>query len=159
MLLYHFAINANVCAICTCTVNKVNLNLLCGQEVWSEPWWGGGGGGARMVPENGQTTKTKKIFYMLFWLENLSTLLQIYIPMQFLFSKRGVCFYWVACFYWDIYGRYHHHGGGGHFDDMLVPMFLMGKKISSFSRNVCEKIYPFSRNFDKKYTLLTEKST
>ena len=44
--------------ICTCTVNKVNLNLLCGQEVWSEPWMGGGGG--RMVPANGQTTKTKK---------------------------------------------------------------------------------------------------
>ena len=75
---------------------SLNLNLLCGQEVWSEP-----STGARMVPENGQTTKTKKIFYMLFWLESLSILLQIY---TFLFSKRGVCFYWVARFYWDIYG-------------------------------------------------------
>ena len=28
--------------------------------------------GARMVPANGRTTKTKKIFYMSFWLERLS---------------------------------------------------------------------------------------
>ena len=64
--------------------------------------------GARMVPENGQTTKTKTIFYMSFWLERLSILLQIYIYIcvQFLFSKRGACFYWVPCFYWDIYGIY-----------------------------------------------------
>ena len=34
--------------------------------------------GARMVPANGQATKTKKIFYMSFWLERLSILLQIY---------------------------------------------------------------------------------
>ena len=57
VLLYHFVINANVCTICTYTVDKVNLNLLCGQEVWSEP-----STGARMVPANGQTTKNKKSF-------------------------------------------------------------------------------------------------
>ena len=34
--------------------------------------------GAKMVAVNGQTTKTKKIFYMSFWLERLSILLQIY---------------------------------------------------------------------------------
>ena len=60
--------------------------------------------GARMVPANGQTTKTKKIFYMSFWLERLSILLQIYTSACNLFSKRGACFYWVPCFYWDIYG-------------------------------------------------------
>ena len=37
--------------------------------------------GARMVPANGQTTKTKKIFYMSFWLERLSI---------FVFEKGGV---------------------------------------------------------------------
>ena len=70
--------------------------------------------GARMVPANGQTTKTKKIFYMSFWLERLSILLQIYtFALQFLFSKRGACFYWVPCFYWDIYGNHTRGGGGG----------------------------------------------
>ena len=33
--------------------------------------------GERMVPANGQTTKTTKIFYVSFWLERLSILLQI----------------------------------------------------------------------------------
>ena len=104
VLLYHFAINANVCTICNYTVNKVNLNLLCGQEVWSEPWTVGGGG-SRMVPANGQTTKTKKSFICCFgWKAFPSYYKYIYIRVQFLFSKRGVCFYWVACFYWDIYG-------------------------------------------------------
>ena len=42
--------------------------------------------GARMVPANGQTTKTTKI--LLFWLERLSILLQIYIRVQFLFSTK-----------------------------------------------------------------------
>ena len=61
--------------------------------------------GARMVPANGQTTKTKKIFYMSFWLESLSILLQIYTFACNFYSRKGggVCFYWVACFYWDIY--------------------------------------------------------
>ena len=46
--------------------------------------------GARMVPANGQTTKTKKKLYMSFWLERLSILFtNIYICVQFLFSKRG----------------------------------------------------------------------
>ena len=82
-------------------MHRCELNyFLCGQEVWSEPSMG-----ARMVPANGQTTKTKQIFYMSFWLERLSILFtNIYIRVQFLFSKRGACFYWVPCFYWDIYG-------------------------------------------------------
>ena len=47
--------------------------------------------GARMVPANGQTTKTKKIFYMLFWLERLSILLQIYtFACNFCSRKGGV---------------------------------------------------------------------
>ena len=50
--------------------------------------------GARMVPANGQTTKTKKIFYMSFWLERLSILLQIqmYIHSRaiFVLEKGGV---------------------------------------------------------------------
>ena len=79
------------------------MYFLCGQEVWSEPSMG-----ARMVPANGQTTKTKKIFgYMSFWLERLHLITNIYICVQFLFSKRGACFYWVPCFYWDIYGILH----------------------------------------------------
>ena len=88
VLLYHFAINANVCTmyVCTYMVNKVNLNLLRGQEGWSEP-----STGARMVPANGQTTKTKKIFYMLFWLESLSILLQIYTFTCKLCSRKGGC--------------------------------------------------------------------
>ena len=48
----YFAINANVCTICTYTVNKVNLNLLRGQEVWCDP-----STGASMVPANGQKLK------------------------------------------------------------------------------------------------------
>ena len=84
VLLYHFAINANVCAICTYTVNRVNLNLLYGQEVWSEPSMG-----ARMVPANGKTTKTKQIFYMSFWLESISILLQIYTFTCNFCSRKG----------------------------------------------------------------------
>ena len=61
--------------------------------------------GARMVPANGQTTKTKKKIYMSFWLERLSILLQIYtFACNFCSRKGGACFYWVPCFYWDIYG-------------------------------------------------------
>ena len=66
------------------TVNKMNLNLLCGQEVWSEP-----STGARIVPANGQTTKTKKIFYMSSWLESLSILLQIHSHAIFVLEKKG----------------------------------------------------------------------
>ena len=47
------------------------------------------GGGPRMVPENGQTTKTKKIFYMLFWLVRLSILLQIYTFACNFCSRKG----------------------------------------------------------------------
>ena len=47
--------------------------------------------GARMVPANGQTTKTKQIFYMSFWLERLSILLQIYtFAAIFVLEKGGV---------------------------------------------------------------------
>ena len=45
--------------------------------------------GARMVPANGQTTKTKKIFYMSFWLERLSILLQIYTFACNFCSRKG----------------------------------------------------------------------
>ena len=45
--------------------------------------------GARMVPANGQTTKTKKIFYMSFWLERLSILLQIYTFVCNFCSRKG----------------------------------------------------------------------
>ena len=45
--------------------------------------------GARMVPANGQTTKTKKIFYMSFWLEKLSILLQIYTFARNFCSRKG----------------------------------------------------------------------
>ena len=45
--------------------------------------------GARMVPANGQTTKTKKIFYMSFWLERLSILLQIYTFTCSFCSRKG----------------------------------------------------------------------
>ena len=45
--------------------------------------------GARMVPANGQTTKTKKIFYMSFWLERLSILLQIYTFTFNFCSQKG----------------------------------------------------------------------
>ena len=74
--------------ICTYTVNKVNLNLnlLCGQDVWSEP-----STGARMVPANGQATKAKQIFYMSFWLESLSILLQIYTFACNFCSRKGGC--------------------------------------------------------------------
>ena len=47
--------------------------------------------GARMVPANGQTTKTTKIFYMSFWLERLSILLQIYTFMCNFCSQKGGC--------------------------------------------------------------------
>ena len=49
--------------------------------------------GARMVPANGQTTKTKKIFYMLFCLERLSILLQIHVYTfaRNFCSRKGVC--------------------------------------------------------------------
>ena len=93
VLLYHFVINANVCTKCTYTVNKVNLNLLCGQEDLSEP-----STGARMAPANGQTTKTKKFFYIVLVAKSFHLITNIYIHVQFFFSKRGVCFYW------DIYG-------------------------------------------------------
>ena len=42
--------------------------------------------GARMVPANGQTTK---IFYMSFWLERLSILLQIYTFACNFCSRKG----------------------------------------------------------------------
>ena len=45
--------------------------------------------GARMVPANGQTTKTKKIFYMSFWLERISILLQIYTFACNFCSRKG----------------------------------------------------------------------
>ena len=45
--------------------------------------------GARMVPANGQTTKTKKILYMSFWLERLSILLQIYTFACNFCSRKG----------------------------------------------------------------------
>ena len=60
------------------------IYFLCGQEVWSEPSMG-----ARMVPANGQTTKTTKIFYMSFWLERLSILLQIYTFACNFCSRKG----------------------------------------------------------------------
>ena len=48
--------------------------------------------GARMVPANGQTTKTKKIFYMSFWLERLSILFYKYIHSGaiFVLEKGGM---------------------------------------------------------------------
>ena len=74
--------------ICTYTMIRlikwIWIYLLCGQEVWSEPSMG-----ARMVPANGQTTNTKKIFYMLFWLERLSILLQIYTFACNFCSRKG----------------------------------------------------------------------
>ena len=71
--------------ICIYMVNKVNLNLLCGQEVWSEP-----STGARMVPANGQTTKTKKnLLYVVLVGKPFHLITNIYIHVQFLFSKRG----------------------------------------------------------------------
>ena len=45
--------------------------------------------GARMVPANGQTTKTKKKMYMSFWLERLSILLQIYTFACNFCSRKG----------------------------------------------------------------------
>ena len=63
--------------------------------------------GARMVPANGQTTKTKKILlYVVLAGKTFHLITNIYIRVQFLFSKRGACFYWVPCFYWDIYGMF-----------------------------------------------------
>ena len=47
--------------------------------------------GARMMPANGQTTKTTKIFYMSFWLERLSILLQIYTFSCNFCSRKGGC--------------------------------------------------------------------
>ena len=48
--------------------------------------------GARMVPANGQTTKTKKKIYMSFWLERLSILFYKYIHSRaiFVLEKGGV---------------------------------------------------------------------
>ena len=64
--------------------------------------------GARMVPANGQTTKTKKnLLYVILVGKTFHLITNIYIRVQFLFSKRGACFYWVPCFYWDIYGILH----------------------------------------------------
>ena len=98
--------------ICTYAVNEVNLNLFV---VWPrsfEPLMG-----ARMVPANGhwwvqewcqqmdKLQKLKKYFICPFgWKDFPSYFTNIYICVQFLFSKRGACFYWVPCFYWDIYG-------------------------------------------------------
>ena len=63
--------------------------------------------GARMVPANGQTTKNKKnLLYVVLVGKTFHLITNIYIRVQFLFSKRGACFYWVPCFYWDIYGIY-----------------------------------------------------
>ena len=47
--------------------------------------------GARMVPANGQTTKTKKIFYMSFWLERISIYYKyIHLRAIFVLEKGGV---------------------------------------------------------------------
>ena len=65
--------------------------------------------GARMVPENGQTTKTKKSFVCRFGWKDFPSYYKYIHSRAILFSKRGgggACFYWVACFYWDIYGRW-----------------------------------------------------
>ena len=45
--------------------------------------------GARIVPANGQTTKTKKKIYTSFWLERLSILLQIYTFACNFCSRKG----------------------------------------------------------------------
>ena len=50
--------------------------------------------------------KLKKSFiYVVLVGKPFNLITNIYIRVQFLFSKRGVCFYWVARLYWDIYGR------------------------------------------------------
>ena len=50
--------------------------------------------GARMVPANGQTTKTKKnLLYVVLVGKTFHLITNIYICVQFLFSKRGASFY------------------------------------------------------------------
>ena len=69
--------------------------------------------GARMVPANGQTTKTQKIFYMSFgWKGFPSYYKYIHSRAIFVLEKGvcGACFYWLVCFYCDIYIRYVQQG-------------------------------------------------
>ena len=69
------------------TVNKVNLNfnLLCGQEVWSEPWTGGGG-------KNGASkwTNYKNLVYVVLVGKPFHLIANIYIRVQFFSRKGGV---------------------------------------------------------------------
>ena len=84
--------------ICTYTVNEVNLNLFL---VWprSLEWTVDG-------CKNGASkwTNYKNLLYVVLVGKTFHLITNIYIRVQFLFSKRGACFYWVPCFYWDIYG-------------------------------------------------------
>ena len=48
--------------------------------------------------------KLKNNLYVVLVGKTFHLITNIYIRVQFLFSKRGACFYWVPCFYWDIYG-------------------------------------------------------
>ena len=87
--------------ICTYTVNEVNLNLFL---VWprSLEWTVDG-------CKNGASKWTnykneKNLLYVVLVGKIFHLITNIYIRVQFLFSKRGACFYWVPCFYWDIYG-------------------------------------------------------
>ena len=64
--------------------------------------WVGGGG------KNGANKWTNyKNYKIILYAFCFHLITDIYIRVQFLFLKRGVCFYWVACFYWDIYGMHY----------------------------------------------------
>ena len=51
-----------------------------------------------------QTDGQTNLLYVVLVGKTFHLITNIYIRVQFLFSKRGACFYWVPCFYWDIYG-------------------------------------------------------
>ena len=67
----------------------------------------------------------KNLLYVVFGWKDCSILLQdIYIHVQFLFSKRGACFYWVPCFYWDWYTVVAFHTCSHRIDCQLLHALL-----------------------------------
>ena len=90
--------------ICTYTVNEVNLNLFLFvakkfgvNRRWVQEW----------CQQMDKLQKLKNLLYVILVGKTFHLITNIYIHVQFLFSKRGACFYWVPCFYWDIYGIYY----------------------------------------------------
>ena len=93
MLLYHFAINANVCTICTCTVNKVNLNLLiCVAKKFgvNRGWVGGGGGGKNGANKWTNYKNYKNLLYAVLVGKPFHLTTNIHSRAIFVLEKGGV---------------------------------------------------------------------